>query len=256
MFGKSKRVVALEGQVEALLAENSTLKAKAAENTKQLLSQRHNYKNVWTDLSSDLERAVAHVIGPVDEETIRREAENTANRIEASVGVLATDTILEIGSGIGRVGMVLAPRCKKWIGCDVSANMLKYSQERLKEYKNVEHVEISGYDLCPVADQSIDLVYCTVVFMHLDEWDRYNYILEAMRVLKTGGRLFVDNFSLATPEGWNVFEIHRKLKPEERPGHISKASTVEELQIFLERAGFSAVTARNNEIWAEAWGTK
>ena len=48
----------------------------------------------------------------------------------------------------------------------------------------MELVEISGYDLSGVADASVDVVYCTVVFMHLESWDRYNYISEAFRVLR------------------------------------------------------------------------
>lgn len=256
MFGKSKRIAALEKQIESLQSEKAALAAQIETADKRLQSQRHQYKNVWTQLSSDLENAIAHVIGPVDEDTIRREAENTAKRLRSSVEIRKDDVILEIGCGIGRVGQALAPSCKQWIGCDVSANMLAFSKERLKEFTNVEHLEISGYDLAPIEDSSIDLVYCTVVFMHLDEWDRYNYILEAMRVLKPGGRLLVDNFSLSTEEGWNVFEVHRKISPQDRPGHISKASTVEELDIFLKRAGFKNVTAQNNGIWAEAWGVK
>jgi ubiquinone/menaquinone biosynthesis C-methylase UbiE len=58
-------------------------------------------------------------------------------------------------------------------------------------------VEISGYNLSGVADASVDVVYCTVVFMHLESWDRYNYILEAFRALRPGGRIYVDNSNLS-----------------------------------------------------------
>ena len=76
---------------------------------------------------------------------------------------------------------------------------------------NVELHEISGYDLQPIPDTSVDVVYCTVVFMHIEEWDRYNYILEAARVLKPGGRIMVDNYSLATDSGWGMFDNLRNL---------------------------------------------
>jgi len=84
-----------------------------------------------------------------------------------------SDVVLEIGCGIGRVGRELAPQCRKWIGCDVSARMLNLAADRLREFPNVELVETSGYDLKPISDVSVDLVYCTAVFMHLEQWDRY-----------------------------------------------------------------------------------
>jgi ubiquinone/menaquinone biosynthesis C-methylase UbiE len=118
-------------------------------------------------------------------------------------------------------------------------------------------VEVSGSDLAPIADASADVVYCTVVFMHLEEWDRYNYVLEARRVLRPGGRLYVDNFSIATDVGWQVFENHRlAFAPGERPPHVSVSSTSEELKVYLERAGFEGVQTRIRDEYAQAWGSK
>ena len=46
---------------------------------------------------------------------------------------------------------------------------------------------------------------CTVVFMHLYEWDRYRYVQEAMRVLKPRGRCSFDTVDIASSHGWRVF---------------------------------------------------
>ena len=174
--------------------------------------RRSNYKEVWTTLSATEAAAKMHVGGSEDEEELARSGIGTTNFLLENVGVDSSDVVLEIGSGIGRVGKQLAPRCRRWIGCDVSPNMLKIAAERLREFSNVELVEISGHDLKPIADHSIDLVYCTVVFMHLEQWDRYNYVEEAFRVLRAGGKLYVDNANLCSEKGWEIFQRHRQLR--------------------------------------------
>lgn len=255
IFGKTK-IRELEKRIVELEAENERLRNKQPNSEVPKADSRHAYKSVWTNLSDDYEKAVAHVIGPVDEAQIRRAAKDTIRVLDQTVGIEETDSILEIGCGIGRVGQALAPRCAKWIGCDVSPNMLEFAKERLTEFDNVELHEISGYDIKPIADSSVDLVYCTVVFMHLEEWDRFNYVEEAFRVLKTGGRIFVDNFSIVTETGWGVFEQLRQFPVDGRPAHISKSSTAEELRVFLERAGFTDLQTAYEDQWVRAWGVK
>ena len=140
---------------------------------------------------------------------------------------------------------------------DLKAKLAADARRRLQAFPNVRLVEISGYDLQPIADASVDVVYCTVVFMHLDEWDRYNYVLEARRVLRPDGRVFIDNFSLCSDEGWGVFEAHRKtLQPHERPPHISKSSTPQELETYLRRAGFASVQGQSERQIVRYWGVK
>jgi ubiquinone/menaquinone biosynthesis C-methylase UbiE len=196
------------------------------------------------------------VIGEVDEDTIQSTAQQTKHWLIESVGIGSDDVILEIGCGIGRVGQALAPICKQWIGCDVSPNMLRHAQERLADFSNVRFVELSGYDLRPIEDASVDLVYCTVVFMHLDEWDRYNYILEACRVLRPGGRIFIDNFNLCSEEGWIYFETHRHFVPADRPPHMARASTPQEIEAYFQRAGLAEIQLREEGTWVQAHAVK
>ena len=134
--------------------------------------------------------------------------------------------------------------------------MLKVAAKRLSEFHNVEFVELSGFDLAPIPEAAVDVVYCTVVFMHLDEWERYNYLLEAYRVLKPGGRVYVDNFTLCTDEGWSVFEEARASRPEDRPPQISKSSTPQEIDAFLFRSGFEDVQIEEEGFWVKGWGRK
>jgi SAM-dependent methyltransferase len=217
---------------------------------------RAHYKEVWNAHSGTEDEAKMAVSGYTDENLYRIAADCTRDMLIDCVGVRSEDTILEIGAGVGRVGRVLAPLCKEWIGADVSSNMLGHLRRRLADLSNVRSVELSGYDLSGVASESVDLVYCTVVFMHLDEWERYRYIREGMRVLKPGGRMLVDNVNLDSDEGWAFFEAHVALPPLSRAPHVSKTSTPQELMTYFRRAGFQEIRQRTENLWIITYGVK
>jgi ubiquinone/menaquinone biosynthesis C-methylase UbiE len=217
---------------------------------------RSEYKKVWSALSTSEDQAKMHVIGVTEEDALQSTGEETLRFLQNSVGIGKDDVVLEIGCGIGRVGKVVAPLCRKWIGCDVASNMLSIAAERLKNIPGVELKEITGYDLSCVADASVDVVYCTVVFMHLESWDRYNYILEAFRVLRPLGRIYVDNINLCSDGGWEVFETHRAFSPANRPPHMTQNSTPQEIETYLTRAGFSQLRIRTDDDWIRASAIK
>ena len=217
---------------------------------------RSEYKKVWSALSTTEDQAKLHVIGVTEEDALRSTGEQTLKFLQESVGIRKDDVVLEIGCGIGRVGKLVAPLCQKWIGCDVASNMLALAAERLRGLDNVELKEISGYNLSGVADASVNVVYCTVVFMHLEPWDRYNYVLEAFRVLRPNGRIYVDNINLCSDGGWKVFEIHRAFSATNRPPHMTQNSTPQEIETYLKRAGFDEVRMRTDDDWIRAWGIK
>ena len=217
---------------------------------------RSDYKGVWTALSDSLARAKMHVSGTEDETVFEASGAGTVEFLVKNVGIEPDDVVLEIGCGVGRVGKHLAPRCRRWIGCDVSPNMLKFAAERLRDFSNVEFIELAGNDLRPLADSSIDVVYSTVVFMHLESWDRYAYVKEARRVLRPGGKLYVDNLNLCSDAGWASFEIHSRFPPSERPDHISVCSTPQELQEYLKRAGFEDLRTQPGDELVAVWGRK
>jgi ubiquinone/menaquinone biosynthesis C-methylase UbiE len=201
---------------------------------------RHQYKDVWTELSRTEDDAKVWVQGSTDEATLERTGHHDLKRLQRELNITAADDVLEIGCGVGRLGKVIAPICRSWTGCDVSPNMLKHAARRLAPFPNVRFVELSGYDLRPVPDESLDAVYCSVVFKHLTEWDRYNYIEDARRILRPGGRLYVDNISLTTDYGWNFFQSARAFDPFKRPPQIGSTSTPQEFDAYFFRAGYSS----------------
>jgi SAM-dependent methyltransferase len=196
------------------------------------------------------------VAGTADEVEFFRSGETTAAAIKEMLQVEPPHTVLEIGCGVGRIGRFLSSACRTWIGTDISSQMLRFAHNNLAGLQNVELIELSSSSLREVASASLDRVYCTAVFMHLDEWDRYKYVTEAFRVLVPGGRCYFDNINLAGDVGWNIFLEMTKYEPELRPPNISKSSTAEELATYLERAGFENVQRFPGAHFVAVTGTK
>jgi ubiquinone/menaquinone biosynthesis C-methylase UbiE len=211
---------------------------------------RSAYQETWEAVSRSLSDARYSVAGTADDTELERSGQSTAADIVAETAIGANDRVLEIGCGVGRVGVHLAEQCAHWTGADVSQHMLRHAKHALAGHTNVSFVHLNGIDLAGVADASMDAVYCTAVFMHLDEWERYRYVMEAFRVLTPGGRVYYDNFSLLAREGWRLFEQLARLDPAARPPNISKASTPEELRAYAEHVGFEDIRVRPGEMFA------
>ncbi|MEE4190792.1 MAG: class I SAM-dependent methyltransferase [Halieaceae bacterium] len=246
------------GPIEFRARDFGSMRWQADATAREAETSRGNYKDTWNAVSDNENDAKISVAGYTDEAEFERTSQFTLQVLQHSVGVNPEDTILEIGCGVGRMARTLSPLCKRWIGADVSENMLDHARSRTTDLDNVDYQSLNGWDLSGIEDDSIDMVYCTVVFMHLDEWDRFNYICEAKRVLRPGGRLYVDNYNLLSAEGWDFFMKNMlDYHPLQRPANISKSSTPQELCHFLTMAGFEDVRHHaDDDMWVYAWGRK
>ena len=219
---------------------------------------RHAYQETWDSVSQSVSDARYSVAGTADEAELDRSGHSSALDIAREIGLTSNDRVLEIGCGVARIGQRIASMCKEWVGSDVSVNMLRHAKAACAaaSVSNVDFFHLNGCDLTGIPDASFDVVYCTAVFMHLEEWDRYRYVREAFRVLKPGGRIYFDNVSLISDEGWQQFEALVRYDPAARPPNISKASTPEELRTYAMRAGFTDINVRPTPIFITVTGKK
>jgi SAM-dependent methyltransferase len=100
----------------------------------------------------------------------------------------ATDTVIEIGSGVGRMTRPLAARVERVIALDVSPEMLRRARDHNRDLDNVSWLVGDGRSLAKVEDAGADACISFVVFQHLpDARITLGYVREIGRVLRPGG---------------------------------------------------------------------
>jgi ubiquinone/menaquinone biosynthesis C-methylase UbiE len=197
------------------------------------------YKTIWDNLSTNYSDA-KYVVGYLGgEEEIQSNGQITTEFLRSVLQIKPTDKVLDIGCGIARVGRELAPYCGEWHGCDISGNMIAYAQERTANLPNVYLHELPEPNLSVFNDGYFDCVYSTIVFMHLDKIEVFNYMREAFRVLAPGGKAYFDTYNISAPEAWEEFiKILEAFPLGERPGHVSQFSSPPEMRKFMVEAKF------------------
>ena len=101
-------------------------------------------------------------------------------------------SILEIGSGIGRMTSALTRWYHAVVASDVDAAFLERCRETVARFGNVSvlrtvHIE-DGHSI-PVADDSVDAVFSYITLQHCRASDALQLTSEAFRVVKPGGRV-------------------------------------------------------------------
>ncbi len=94
---------------------------------------------------------------------------------------------VEIGCGTGRLSEFIAPHVERLYAFDISEEMIRQAQERLRSQENIVFMATDGMHY-PMADSTADTVFSYIVFQHMPtvEVIKEN-VGEISRVLKTGG---------------------------------------------------------------------
>ena len=119
-------------------------------------------------------------------------------------------SLLDLGTGTGRMLELFAAKIERGLGLDLSLDMLALARERLDRagLKNCSVRYGDIYDLTLPRD-SFDVVIIHQVLHFLDDSGRA--IREAARVLRPGGRLLVIDFAPHDLEFLRDVHAHRRL---------------------------------------------
>ena len=117
-------------------------------------------------------------------------AEDDLERFLGPLGVAfrASDTVVEIGCGLGRMTRIVARRVARVVAIDVSEEMLSRARELNPGLDNVDWVLGDGTSLAPLDDETADACFSAVVFQHVPDPEiTLGYVREVARVLRPGG---------------------------------------------------------------------
>ena len=128
----------------------------------------------------------------------------------AAVGERRFESLLDLGTGTGRVLELFAPLFARAVGIDASPAMLGVARANL-DRAGVAHAQVRLGDIynLPLPRDSFDVVTIHQVLHYLDEPERA--LAEAARVLRPGGRLLVVDFAPHDLEFLREKHAHRRL---------------------------------------------
>lgn len=149
-------------------------------------------------------------------------------RVEAAildmVGEMRIETLLDIGTGTGRMLELLAPKAYRAIGLDVSPAMLSVARVNLERagIRNAQLRQGDVYALTP-GETAFSLIVIHQVLHFLD--DPARAVREAARLLAPGGRLLAIDLAPHADERLRTEFAHRRLGfgPAEIAGFMREA---------------------------------
>jgi len=162
-------------------------------------------------------------------------------------------TLLEIGPGGGRFSEVLLTHCDHLIAADTSRSMLDLLRGRFTAQRNISYVHLDGLGLRQIGTCSVDAAFSYGVFVHLQHWDIYNYLVEIERVLRPGGNALIQHSSTLSEQGWQYFlrEVPGQLNRHKLFGTYT-VMTPELMAEFARRAGLKPLGCRTDVVRTEA----
>jgi ubiquinone/menaquinone biosynthesis C-methylase UbiE/DNA-binding transcriptional ArsR family regulator len=119
-------------------------------------------------------------------------------------------SLLDLGTGTGRMLELFGPQIERGLGIDLSTDMLTLARSRL-ERAGLRHCSVRQGDIYDLAlpPASFDVVLVHQVLHFLDDGGRA--IAEAVRMLRPGGRLLVVDFAPHELEFLREEQAHRRL---------------------------------------------
>lgn len=173
-------------------------------------------KAYWQDAGKqkNIEDVMERICDKFDKKTFESKKESIIFHLNIPLSL--SDTILEVGCGIGRTCKWISPKVKKYVGVDFIPEMIDKAKSYNEKFSNAEFVVNDGKTLSMFDEKTFDIVYSELAFQHMNKPIQVAYVNEIYRVLKNNGVFYVQlprmehyndsTFALTKDEANNLFK--------------------------------------------------
>ncbi|MBR1623395.1 MAG: class I SAM-dependent methyltransferase [Pseudobutyrivibrio sp.] len=155
--------------------------------------------------------------------------------IEAELESIEYHDLLDCGCGTGPMISLLHEKdsSKHYVGLDLTPRMIEVAKS-----KNLSGTEwiVGDCENLPFEDESFDVIICTNSFHHYPNPQKF--FDSAFRVLRTGGRLVLQDYTAPSPILWLMNHTEMPLANLIGHGDVS-AYSLKEIQAFCDSSGFN-----------------
>jgi ubiquinone/menaquinone biosynthesis C-methylase UbiE len=196
------------------------------------------YRAVWAP--SDDTDAMSLILNETDAAKFEASGRHDAEEILRPL-IRPTDTVLDLGCGIGRVTRYVAPLCREVWAVDISPQMLDLARSRLAQSSNVRFALSKEASLPEPPTGSVDVAYSLLTLQHVEREHAFALMREVRRVLRPGGTAHFTFPNLLSDEYLQAFLSYVDSGEANRNPARARFYTPEEVQRLLPAAGFSIV---------------
>lgn len=143
-----------------------------------------------------------------------------------------TDVVLDIATGGGHTALTFAPHSGQVFATDLALGMLEAARANITRKgagDNVQYVACDAEGL-PFADGTFDVVTCRIATHHFP--DPFRFVMEAARVLKSGGRLAIqDQLTPPDERAGRYMDSFERLRD---PSHVRVYNELEWRGMYLD----------------------
>ena len=119
-------------------------------------------------------------------------------------GLLEVDVLVDVGCGSGRLAVALPGAFNgRYVGTDISEPLLRRAEQFVNGPK-ISFVHVDGLTI-PREAESVDMVSMFSLLTHLRHEESFLYLREALRVLRSGGKIVFSFLDFSQESHWSIF---------------------------------------------------
>ena len=106
-----------------------------------------------------------------------------------------SSTLLEIGSGIGRMTSAFTNRCEKVIAADVDSAFLERCRQTVARFGRIDRLttlHVANGKTLALNDNTVDLAFSYITLQHCQPHDALELVNQAIRVTRSGGTVVLN----------------------------------------------------------------